>query len=93
MGACLLPIRETRTDHNSDEGEEGKNPSPPPCVPSINTVFTTPRRPDNHRYYRFEPVNIHIQSLLNNIQEKNWLITTKKRVGVNYHHFVVTKNG
>ena len=40
-----------------------------------------------------EPVNIHMQSLINIIQENNWVITTKKRVRVNYHYFVVTENG
>ena len=30
------------------------------------------------KYYPGELVNIHIQSLLNIIQEKNWVITTKK---------------
>ena len=29
-------------------------------------------------YYPGEPVNIHIQSLINIIQENNWVITTKK---------------
>ena len=29
-------------------------------------------------YYPDEPVNIHIQSLINIIQENNWVITTKK---------------
>ena len=29
-------------------------------------------------YYTGEPVNIHIQSLKNIIQENNWVITTKK---------------
>ena len=28
--------------------------------------------------YRGEPVNIHMQSLINIIQEKNWVIATKK---------------
>ena len=31
-----------------------------------------------NRYYPDEPVNIHIQSLINITQEKNWGITTKK---------------
>ena len=31
-----------------------------------------------NRYYSGEPVNIHIQSLINIILENNWLITTKK---------------
>ena len=30
------------------------------------------------RYYPDEPVNIHIQSLINLIQENNWVIPTKK---------------
>ena len=29
-------------------------------------------------YYLYEPVNIHILSLINTIQENNWVITTKK---------------
>ena len=33
------------------------------------------------KYYPDEPVNIHIQSLINIIQEKNWVITTKKVKG------------
>ena len=32
----------------------------------------------HEKYYPGEPVNIHIQSLINIIQENNWLITTKK---------------
>ena len=28
--------------------------------------------------YPGEPVNVHIQSLINIIQENNWVITTKK---------------
>ena len=44
------------------------------------------------RYYPDGPVNIHIQSLINIIQENNWVITTKI-VRVNYHYFVVTENG
>ena len=31
-----------------------------------------------NRYYPGEPVNIYIQSLINIIQEKNWVIITKK---------------
>ena len=34
-----------------------------------------------NRYYPGEPVNIHIQSLINIVQENNWVITTKKRKG------------
>ena len=30
------------------------------------------------KYYPVEPVNIHIQPLMHIIQEKNWIITTKK---------------
>ena len=33
---------------------------------------------DNEWYHSVEPVNIYIQSLLNIMQEKNWVITTKK---------------
>ena len=32
-------------------------------------------------YYLGEPVNIHIQSLINIMLEKNWVITTKKDKG------------
>ena len=45
------------------------------------------------KYYPVKPVNIHIQSLINMIQENNWVITTKKRVRINDHHFVVIENG
>ena len=31
-----------------------------------------------NKYYPGEPVNIHIQSLINIMQEKYWVITTKK---------------
>ena len=31
-----------------------------------------------NKYYPDEPVNIHIQSLINIMQEKNWVITIKK---------------
>ena len=31
-----------------------------------------------HIYYPGEPVNIHIQPLINMMQEKDWVITTKK---------------
>ena len=33
------------------------------------------------KYYPSEPVNIHIQPLINTIQENNWVITTKKGKG------------
>ena len=33
---------------------------------------------DHEKYYPGEPVNIYIQSLINIIQENNWVITTKK---------------
>ena len=46
-----------------------------------------------NKYYPGEPVNINIKSLINIIQENNWVITTKKRVRVNYHYFVVMQNG
>ena len=36
---------------------------------------------NNEKYYLGEPVNIYIQSLINMIQDKNWLITTKKGKG------------
>ena len=34
-----------------------------------------------NKYYPGEAVNIHIQSLINNILENNWVITTKKGQG------------
>ena len=34
-----------------------------------------------NKNYSGEPVNIHIQSLINIIHEKNWVITTKKGKG------------
>ena len=33
---------------------------------------------NREKYFPGEPVNIHIQILINIIQEKNWFITTKK---------------
>ena len=33
---------------------------------------------DDEKYYPGEPVNIHIQSLINIIKENNWVIATKK---------------
>ena len=33
---------------------------------------------DHEKYYPDEPVNIHIQSLINIIQDSNWVITIKK---------------
>ena len=36
---------------------------------------------DHEKYYPGESVNIHIQSLINLIQEKNWVIATKKGKG------------
>ena len=48
---------------------------------------------DNENNYPYETVNIHIQPLINMIQEKNWAITTKKRARVNYHYSVVIENG
>ena len=42
-------------------------------TPDFCITYTTMKR-----YYPGEPVNIHIQSLMNNIQDKNWIITTKK---------------
>ena len=33
------------------------------------------------KYYPGEPVNIHVQSLINIIQKNNWVITTKKGQG------------
>ena len=34
-----------------------------------------------NKYHPGEPVNIHIHSIINIIQEKNWVITTKKGQG------------
>ena len=34
-----------------------------------------------NKYYPGEPVNIHIQSLTNIIQDNNWVITRKKDKG------------
>ena len=34
-----------------------------------------------NKYYPGETVNIHIQSLINIMQENNWVITTKKGNG------------
>ena len=45
-----------------------------------------------NKYYAGEPVNIHIQSLINIMQENN-IVINKKRVRVNYHYFVVMGNG
>ena len=44
-----------------------------------------------NKYYPGEPVNIHIQSLINIIQENNWV--TIKKVKVNCHYCVVKENG
>ena len=33
---------------------------------------------DHNKYYPGEPVNIHIKSLIYIIQQKNWVINTKK---------------
>ena len=33
------------------------------------------------KYYKGEPVNIHIRSLINIIQDKYWVITTKQGQG------------
>ena len=46
-----------------------------------------------NKYYPDEPVNIHMQSLIHIIQENNWVITTQKRVRLNYHYSVVMENG
>ena len=48
---------------------------------------------DLKKYYPRGPINIHIRLFINNIQEKNWVITNKKRVRENYHYFVVMENG
>ena len=34
-----------------------------------------------NKYYPGEPINIHIQPLINIMQENNWVITTKKGKG------------
>ena len=34
-----------------------------------------------NKYYPCEPVNIHMKSRINIIQENNWVITTKKGKG------------
>ena len=47
---------------------------------------------DHEKYYPYEPVNVNIKSLINIIQDNNRLITTKKRVRLNYHYFVVMEN-
>ena len=41
--------------------------------PILCITYTTTKK-----YYLGELVNIHIQSLINIIQDNNWLITTKK---------------
>ena len=46
-----------------------------------------------NKYYPGEPGSIHMQSLINIMQENNWLIATQKRLRVNYQYFVVTYNG
>ena len=45
-------------------------------TPDFCITYTTMKK-----YYPGEPVYIHIQSLINIIQEKNWVITTKKGKG------------
>ena len=66
-------------------------------VDRIWRILLTPNFGITHKimktYYPGEPVNIHRQSLINIIQENNWLITTKKKVRVNNHYFVVMENG
>ena len=42
-----------------------------------------------NKYYPDGPVNIHIQSLINTMQENNRVIAIRM-LGVNYHYFVVT---
>ena len=34
-----------------------------------------------NKYYQGRLINIHIQSLINNIQDNNWVINTKKGKG------------
>ena len=46
----------------------GKLSLPPICLYNIY---------DHQNYYLVEPVNIHIRSIINIIQENNWFITTK----------------
>ena len=45
-----------------------------------------------YEYYPGEPVNTHLQLLINIMQEINWVITTK-RVRINCRHFLVIENG
>ena len=51
-------------------------------IERIWRILVTPdfsyKKYDNEKYYPGEPVNIHIQSLINIIQENNRVITTKK---------------
>ena len=44
------------------------------------------------KYYPGQPVNIHIQSLINIVQENDWLLPPKK-VRVSYHYFMVMEMG
>ena len=46
-----------------------------------------------NRYYPGEPVNIHMQSLINIIQGKKLGNYHQKRVRVYYQYFVVMMNG
>ena len=46
-----------------------------------------------NKYYTGKQFNIHIQSLINIMQEKNRVFTTKKEKRVNYHYFLVMGNG
>ena len=49
---------------------ELENSSYPQFVRKIYTIIK--------KYYQGEPVNIHIRSSINIIQDKNWVITTKR---------------
>ena len=51
-------------------------------VERIWRILVTPNFPyhiyDHEKYYPGEPVNMYIKSLVNTIQENNWVITTNK---------------
>ena len=47
-----------------------------PLPPIFHITYTITKK-----YYPGEPVNIHMQSLINIIQEENWFITNKKGIG------------
>ena len=61
------------------------------CVDIIWIIIFTPNFLNNIYYHEKnhpgEPIYIHIQSLINIILENNLVITTKKRVRLNYHFY------